>query len=46
MPGLLAALAGLPVEMLVLPAGELSAYAPVEIGRLLDAMAVPVVLAR
>lgn len=46
MPGLLAALAALPVEMLVLPAGELAVYEPVEIGRLLDAMVVPVVLVR
>lgn len=46
MPGLMAALASLPAEMLVLPAGELAACEPLEIGRLFDAVAVPVVLVR
>ncbi|MEJ2653718.1 MAG: hypothetical protein P8Z69_00120 [Acidihalobacter sp.] len=46
MAGLLASLAGFPAEMLVLPAGELAACEPLEIGHLLDAVAVPVVLVR
>lgn len=46
MPGLLDALAALPAEALVLPAAELAAYRPAEVGRLLDAVAVPVVLVR
>lgn len=41
-----AVLAALPAEMLVLPAGELAACEPLEIGRLFDAVAVPVVLVR
>lgn len=46
MTGLLAALTALPSELLVMPASELAAHEAFEIGRLLDTVAVPVVLVR